>query len=115
MPNYQETLTKLAKDLLYVGVGATVIQFQRAQVRRQEFNKAVAKLAQDVKDRLPNAKDQLKIGAQNVDKTLDNVSEAFEKLINPYEEKLPEPAKDLARKSRTQLKALRKQVLSSVA
>jgi hypothetical protein len=43
-----EDATKVLKDALYVSVGLSVIAFQKAQVQRQELQKAVEDRLKDL-------------------------------------------------------------------
>ncbi|HMJ77749.1 MAG TPA: hypothetical protein VK507_17340 [Iamia sp.] len=49
-----EDLTKIAKDALYVGVGAGVIAFQKAQVQRVELTKTVTAQVTEAKSQIEN-------------------------------------------------------------
>ncbi|QYG93956.1 hypothetical protein HC251_16965 [Iamia sp. SCSIO 61187] len=47
-----DDVTKIAKDALYVGVGAGVIAFQKAQVQRVELTKAVTAQVAEARTRI---------------------------------------------------------------
>lgn len=106
-----ETATGFARDAFYVTVGAGVLAFQKAQVRRRE----IQKLADD---RLGDAKEQAEKSFQTAKTQLDTVNtlvedrvkmveerlgaleERLESVLGEIEERLPEQARDLVKQAR---------------
>jgi hypothetical protein len=106
-----ETVTNVARDAFYVGVGAGVIAVQKLQVQRVELTKALGTQFDDAKERLDEAKD-------NAEKSFESVSELVEDRVKLLEErlaametrletalaqledKLPEQARDLVKQAR---------------
>ena len=69
-----ETVTNVARDAFYVGVGAGVIAFQKLQVQRVELTKTLTTQFDDAKDRLDEAKD-------TAEKSFESVSELVEDRV----------------------------------
>ena len=76
-----ETVTNVARDAFYVGVGAGVIAFQKLQVQRVELTKTLTTQFDDAKDRLDEAKD-------SAEKSFESVSELVEDRVKLLEERL---------------------------
>ena len=83
-----ETVTNVARDAFYVGVGAGVIAFQKLQVQRVELTKTLTTQFDDAKDRLDEAKDSAE------------KSFRLETALSQLEDKLPEQARDLVKQAR---------------
>ena len=95
----------------YLGVGAGVIAFQKAQVQRQELRKAITAQLDDAKgtatEQLNSAKDQLagvtdafEDRVKLLEERLSGIEGRLESLLAQLEEKLPEQAKDLVKQAR---------------
>lgn len=106
-----QTVTSALRDAFYIGVGAGVIAFQKAQVQRQELRKALTAQLDDAKgtatEQLNAAKDQL-AGVSDafedrvklLEERLSGIEGRLETLLAQLEEKLPEQAKDLVKQAR---------------
>lgn len=110
-------IARAAKDAAYVAIGAGVLGFQRAQVRRHDLGKRVAKaraaMADDAGSRPAAATGpaggvvgslQGLVGTIHaVDKVVDDTVEGFfswaDATITPLEERLPDPARTVVRQA----------------
>jgi ElaB/YqjD/DUF883 family membrane-anchored ribosome-binding protein len=129
-----DDVTKIAKDALYVGVGAGVIVFQKAQVQRVELTKTVQAQVADVRTRIESvlgsidadevvadAKARLETLAGTLDgrvklveERLDAVEERFEAILDDLEAKLPEQAREVVKQARETARDARTQVRAAV-
>jgi hypothetical protein len=100
-----DDLTKVLKDVLYVGVGLGVVAVQRAQVQRQELRKQLAALTSSdpqagahrtVDDRMTRVEERLAAVEERVEATLDSV-----------EALLPAPVQDVSKQVRAVAKGAR--------
>src|SRR5688572_28568939 len=115
-----DDVTRIAKDALYVGVGAGVIAFQKAQVQRVELTKTVQTQVADVRTRIESilgsidaddvvadAKARLEALAGTLDgrvklveERLDAVEDRFDAILDDLEAKLPEQAREVVKQAR---------------
>lgn len=129
-----DDVTKIAKDALYVGVGAGVIAFQKAQVQRVQLTEAVTAQVDEVRTRLEallgsipaddvvaDAKARLEALAGTLDdrvklveERLDSVEERFEAVLDDIEAKLPEQAREVVKQARETAREARDQVRAAV-
>ena len=49
MPKSLDEITKVLQDAAYVGIGLSVIAFQKAQVQRQELSKSLQEAMDDAR------------------------------------------------------------------
>ena len=98
-------LSQILKDAAYVGVGFSVLAFQRTQVRRQELLKqldaqlgdareGVTKLSETVEDRVKVLEERLEDVQDQVEHVLDQVEDNVERLLDEIAGRLPEQAAD---------------------
>jgi ribosome recycling factor len=98
-------LSQILKDAAYVGVGLSVLTFQRTQVRRQELLKqldaqlgdareGVTKLSETVEDRVKVLEERLEDVQDQVEHVLDQVEGNVERLLDEIAGRLPEQAAD---------------------
>lgn len=129
-----DDVTKIAKDALYVGVGAGLIVFQKAQVQRVELTKVVTdRLAEarsridavlgslDADDVVSDAKSRLEVLAGTLDgrvklveERLDSVEARVEAVLDDLEAKLPEQAREAVKQAREAARDAREQVRAAV-
>ena len=106
-----DNVTKVLKDALYVGVGAGVIAFQKAQVQRREF---LAQLEHPVR----RGQDAVRFGRRPRSRTGSSSSksawraaeERIEALLDQVEDTIPEQARDAFKQARKAAKDARTQV-----
>ena len=108
-----EDLTKLAKDVVYVSVGLSVIALQRVQVRRQELRQRLGGQV-DPKGQLKSAQKLFDDRVKLVEERLEGVERRFESLLDQLEERLPEQARGVAHQARTVAKDARTQARSLI-
>src|SRR4029079_4725279 len=101
-----EDLTKLAKDVLYVSVGLSVIAVQKVQVRRKELGKRLGGNV-DPRTQLKAAQKLFEERVKLVEERLEGVEGRFESLLDQLEERLPEQAREVAHQARTVAKEAR--------
>jgi exonuclease VII small subunit len=122
MPEINATISNTAKevataarDLGYVVIGASVIGLQKAQVRRQELRKNLADPLAGAEQRLSGVRSDLASVFQEADARVEEVIERVETVFVPLEDRLPEPARDLAKQLHTQAREARAQLRDLVA
>ena len=117
MPEINTDITKaardianVAKDATYVVIGAGVLGFQKAQVQRQELLKRLAESKVDGKSRLRSAHIDLNGAIHGVDAKVEELIARVEAAVLPLEDRLPDPARNLARQAHVQAKEARSQL-----
>jgi hypothetical protein len=105
-----QDITNVAKDAAYVVIGAGVLGYQKAQVQRQELLKRIGDPKSAVEGRLKGARTDLSGAIHTVDAQLEDVLSKVEARYVPFEQRLPTPARDLAKQVRTQAKETRSQI-----
>jgi prefoldin subunit 5 len=105
-----ENLTKAAKDALYVGVGAGVLVFQKAQVQRRELQRQFSGQVDEAKDQLGTVAEKVEDRIKVVEERLESVEERFESLLDQVEENVPEQAREVFKQARKAAKDARGQV-----
>jgi hypothetical protein len=88
-----ETFANFAKEAVYVAIGFGVLEFQKAQVRRQE-------LASARKQELACARKAVNKRAKDFDAALAQVIRVVDSTLEPVLERLPEPAQAIIRQAR---------------
>lgn len=108
-----ENLTKLVKDALYVGVGAGVIAFQKAQVQRRELRAQLTDQSGGARSPFASVAGVVEDRVKLIEERLEAIEYRFETLLDGVEDNLPEQARDafkqarrVARDTRTQFRAL---------
>lgn len=108
------TATNLAKDALYVGVGATLLGFQRAQVQRRELEKNMQERMGVGREQVQNVTGSMSKTVEEQVRTLDERVGALEThidgVLDQVQARLPEPARDLLAQAREAAKTARAQV-----
>lgn len=107
-----------AKDVLYIGVGAGVLAFQRAQVQRVELTKAVEEritegrkqFADVTKSAATTAEGQL----SKIDERVTEFETRVEDVLELVQDRLPKPAAELFGQARTVARSTRGQVRGQV-
>jgi hypothetical protein len=107
-----EDIFNTARDAAYVTVGLGVLAFQRAQVRRNELVKALTGPRGDLEERLAEVRDDMVKRVKFIDEKVEEVIVILESSIAPLEDRLPEPARDVVTKARTQAHDVRQQIRS---
>ena len=99
-----DTITDAARDAFYVGVGASVIAFQKLQVQRVELTKTVSAQLDEArgnaKDSYESMTDRVEDRVKLVEERLAAVEDRLESVLAQIEEKLPEQARDLVKQAR---------------
>jgi len=106
-----ESATDIARDAFYVTVGAGVLAFQKAQVRRREIQKLANDRLGSAKEQaeksFATAKDQLDSVNTLVDDRVKQVEERLsalegrlESVLGELESRVPEQARDLVQQAR---------------
>jgi len=105
-----QDITSVAKDAAYVVIGAGVLSYQKAQVQRQELLKRLSDPKAVVGNRIKGARTDLSGAIHTVDAQLEDVISRVEAAYVPLEDRLPTPARDLAKQVRTQAKETGSQI-----
>ncbi len=99
-----DTITDAARDAFYVGVGASVITFQKLQVQRVELTKTVSAQLEEARDNAAGSYDSISDLVEDrvklVEERLAAVEDRLEAVLAQIEEKLPEQARDLVKQAR---------------
>ena len=112
MPEFKDVtdeITKTARDAAYVVVGLGVLGFQRAQVRRQELQKRLTERSA-VQGHLGDVRGEVTKRVKDVDEAVEQVIGRIEATLAPIEERLPVPARDLAKQAHAQAREVRQQL-----
>jgi uncharacterized protein YicC (UPF0701 family) len=115
MPEFSDLtndMTTVAKDAAYVVVGLGVLGFQKAQVQRNELQHKLAEESLD--ERVSELRQALLRGVVQLDELLEQAFEYVESHLEPFEEQLPQTAKDLAQRTHTQAREVRGQIRARV-
>ena len=107
-------LADVAKDATYVVIGAGVLGFQKAQVQREELRKRLGDPKSTVEVRLASAKADFQQAVHTVDARVEDIIQRIEAAIVPIEDRLPTPARDLAKQAHVQAKEARNQVRTRI-
>jgi hypothetical protein len=105
-----EDILGTARDAAYVAVGLGVLAIQRAQVRRNELTKVFTGQRGDLEERIVEVRGEISRRVKDIDGRVEQVFETIEASIIPLEQRLPEPARDLVTKARTQAHDVRQQI-----
>ena len=107
-----EDLASFAKQAGYVAIGAGVLGFQRAQVRRQEIAGTVerARRAGSLPGCLNLACDKLVDRVKEFDATFTEVIKVVDSTLEPVWLRLPEPAQVVVQQARNSRDELRQRV-----
>jgi hypothetical protein len=105
-----QDITNVAKDAAYVVIGAGVLGYQKAQVQRQDLLKRIGDPKAVVEGRLKGARTDFSGALHSVDAQLEDVLSKVEARLVPLEDRLPTPARDLAKQVRTQAKETGSQI-----
>jgi len=117
MPEFNNDITRAAQDLAdvardaaYVAIGVGVIGFQKAQVQRHELSKRLGDPKVGIEERLQSVRSDLSSAVHAVDATVEDLVQKVEAVFVPLEDKLPAPARDLAKQAHIQANEARAQV-----
>jgi hypothetical protein len=104
-------LARRARDAAYVAVGLGVLGFQRLQVQRRELGRHLSgeTALPGLDDKMTDLRAALAGGVHQLDRLLGATRSMVESALQPIEEALPAPAKELVDKGRelgTQLRQL---------
>lgn len=99
-----DTITDTARDAFYVGVGASVIAFQKLQVQRVELTKNLSTQLDEARgnaaDSYESVTDMVDDRVKLVEERLAAVEDRLDTVLAQIEEKLPEQARDLVKQAR---------------
>jgi hypothetical protein len=118
MPEFKDItdeITRTARDAAYVVVGLGVLGFQRAQVRRQELQKRLGEPRTQIEDRLGDVRGELTRKAKDVNEAVEQVIGRIEASLEPIEERLPVPARDLVKQAHAQVREARQQLRNLIS
>lgn len=105
-----EKAARLAKDAMYVTVGAGVLAFQRAQVQRRALQKAVDQRVgagrEQVETVTKSVEDQIRL----LDERVSELETRIATVLDQVQEKLPEQAAELLQQARDAARTARAQV-----
>ncbi len=110
----RQNAVKFARDAVYVGVGAGVLLFQRAQVQRREF-------AKTVEDRLGAGREQVESltstwqksfedQVRTLDERVTAIEERVDSVLDSVQARLPEQARDALQQAREAARSARAQM-----
>jgi hypothetical protein len=109
-----DRLTEIAKDVLYVGVGAGVMAFQRAQVQRVELTKALEERMAESRRQFADLAKAFTTTTGGQFARLDEQAMAIEArvddVLDALQQRLPKPAAELLDQARTAARTTRTQV-----
>jgi hypothetical protein len=105
-----QDIANVAKDATYVVIGAGVLGYQKAQVQRQDLLKRLGDPKAGIGSRIKGARTDLSGALHTVDAQVEDVLSKVEAAYVPFEDRLPTPARDLAKQVRTQAKETRSQI-----
>ena len=135
MPEFTaDDVTRIAKDALYVGLGAGVIAFQKAQVQRVQLTETVTTQVDELRTRIETLLGALDTDevvtdlrtrvealagpvdgrVKLVEERLDSVEDRFEAILDDLEAKLPEQAREVVKQARETARDAREQVRAAV-
>lgn len=113
-----DRMADAAKDVLYIGVGAGVLAFQRAQVQRVELTKAVeeriAESRKQFTDLTKSAGTTAEGQLAKLDERVTEIEERVEDVLELVQQRLPKPAAELFGQARTVARTTRGQVRGQV-
>jgi uncharacterized protein HemX len=95
-------------DAFHIGVGAGVLTFQKAQVRRRELEKQFAEQSETLRTQLNEA-------ATEAEKRFEPVAQTIESSLDTLEERLPEQAREVFKQVRTTAKEAGEQFRSRLS
>jgi dsDNA-specific endonuclease/ATPase MutS2 len=109
-----DNLTKVLKDVLYVGVGAGVIAFQKAQVQRRELRAQLTSQFGEARTQFETVASKVEDRVKLVEERIDAAEARLDTLLDQVEENLPEQAREPFKQARKVAKDTRTQVRSLV-
>lgn len=113
-----DRIADAAKDVLYIGVGAGVLAFQRAQVQRVELTKAVEERIAESRKQFADVTKSATTTAEGqlakLDERVTELDQRVEDVLELVQDRLPKPAADLFGQARTAARTTRGQVRGQV-
>ena len=109
-------IANVAKDATYVVIGAGVLGFQQVQVQRREL---MAKLQEPstIAERVSTVRGDVTDAVHTMDTRVEDLMDRVEEIIErveavfaPFEDRLPEQARDITKKAHVQAKDARTQL-----
>lgn len=113
MPGLTDTLKNVAKDGFYIALGFGVINFQKAQVRRQELKKEISRVTETLKPAVKQTTETLSSRLIAVNKTLSDSEGQIVKEITSLP-LLPESVKDAINSGYEKASSFRTTVVNSL-
>jgi uncharacterized membrane-anchored protein YhcB (DUF1043 family) len=109
-----ENVKNIAKDAFYIALGFAVINFQKTQVRRQEAQKEIKKLINQLNPSVKTATEQVLKGLASINSTLSN---SEQQLINELNKVslLPEPVKKTITNGQQRIQSMRSNALQIIS
>lgn len=107
-------ITKVAKDVVYVGVGLGILTFQKAQVQRQELQKRLGVNLDNRKADWDKVGDRFETQVKTLEARLDDLETKVAEALDQLQEKLPEQAAEILGQARGAVKSARSQVMDLV-
>jgi len=121
LDNLAESLAELVKEAAYVAVGAGVLGFQKAQVRRQELIRAarharrLAGISRGFASSFSGGREQMASRATDFDATVVQVIKLVDSTLEPVLQRLPEGMQTILLQAREARDELRTRVFGSSA
>ena len=109
-----DNLTKVLTDVLYVGVGAGVIAFQKAQVQRRELQALLTSQFGDARSQFESVASKVEDRVKLVEDRIEAAEERIDALLDQVEDNLPTQARDSLKQARRVARDTRDQVRSIV-
>jgi ribosome recycling factor len=117
MPDINAEISKAAKEIAYVVIGAGVLGIQQAQVQRREFMAKLHEPSSGVAERVSTVRGDLSEAVHSVDTKVEDLMDRVEEIIErveavfaPFEDRLPAQARDIAKQAHVQAKDARTQL-----
>jgi hypothetical protein len=113
-----DRLAETAKDVVYIGVGAGVLAFQRAQVQRVELTKAIEERVAESRKQFADLTKAATTTAEGqlarIDERVTELEIRVEDALEGVQHRLPKPAADIFGQARTAARTTRGQVRGQV-
>lgn len=110
-----QEVTKIAKDMAHVVVGAGLLGLQKAQVRRVEISKRLDQQLKAAEAQLTDVRSALVSTIETVEARVEPVMSDLEGRFDELETKLPVPAKEMVQQARSLAKEAQVQLKNRLA
>ncbi len=114
-----DRMAEMAKDVLFVSVGAGVLAFQRAQVQRVELTKALETRMADGRKQFSDMTKAATTTTEGqfakLDDQLTSIETRVDDVLEQVQVRLPKPAGDVLGQARTAAKGARQQLRTLIS